>query len=251
MRRALAALALVLASWSAGARPVAPDVPLALAALRVATLAEHVAKLHVQSSHGILPERGRRALKSAVRELDAQVKVVRARAAAPEVREASLLLAILWDEQRGWALRPPARENARRLVERTEETAWVAEKAGRLAAAGSDAPALLAQRAAMLSQRVTRLHLMARGPDDVLGRLAAEQELRRAIAGLADAPGHTPATLAELELARNQLEFVAPAPVARAGTAREGASRRLEFTAKAGDHLLESMSRLVRLYGDF
>ena len=245
MRRALAALALALAAPGAAAQAPVGDASLPVAAMRMATLVERVAKLHAQSSHGILPERSRRALQETVRELDAQVKRARARNAPAEVRDPLLMVAILWDEQRPWALRAPTRENTRKLVERTEETVFVAEKAARLAAGGKESPALLAQRAALLSQRAARLHILRRGAGDEWVRelVASEDELRRALSRLATGPGNTPEVIAELQLADNQLEFLAPA-----GGSREAPARRLEFAAKAGDHLLESMSRLVRLY---
>jgi hypothetical protein len=243
LRRVLAACVAAAAALAAPAQ--APEASLPVAALRVATLAERVAKLQVQASYGILPERSRRALPEAVRELDAQVKRLRQRPAPAEVREPLLLVAILWDEQRPWALRPPTRENARRVVERTEETAWVAERVARLASGGAQTPALLAQRAALLSQRATRLHIARRGAGDHTSRdlATAEDELRGAIARLARGPGNTPEVIAELQLAENQLDFLAAG-----GGPHARQARGLEFAAKAGDHLLESMARLVRLY---
>jgi hypothetical protein len=246
LRRAGASFAFVLALLPCGvvAQLSAPDPALAVAALRVATLAERIAKLQVQSAHGVLAERSRRALQETVRELDVQVKRARTRAAPAEVRDQLLLVAILCDEQRPWALRTPSRENARRVVERTEETVWAAQKAARLAGA-SESPAIVAQRAALLSQRVSRLHLARRGAgDEGTAELAnAEGELRQGLAWLAAAPGNSAQVDSELQLAHNQLEFLSPA----AGS-REAPARRLEFAAKAGDHLLESMTRLVRLY---
>ena len=246
LRRAAASLTLVLAlaPFVAAGQSPGPDPALALAALRVATLAERIAKLHVQSAQGILADRGRRALQETVRDLDAQVKRARARAAPPEAREQLLLVAILCDEQRPWALRAPSRENMRKVIERTEETVWAAQKAARLAGPG-EFPAIVAQRAALLSQRVSRLHLARRGAgDEGAAELAkAEDELRAALAWLAAAPGNDAQADSELQLARNQLEFLSPA----AGS-RDTPARRLEFAAKAGDHLLESMTRLVRLY---
>jgi hypothetical protein len=229
------------------ARAQAPaEGGLAVVALRLATLAERVAKLQTQAAHGVLVDRSRRALVDVVRQLDGEARRARSRGAAPEVRDNLLLFAVLWDELKPWALRAPSRENARKVVERTEEAAWVAEKAAAAAGAeGSAVGARDAQRVALLSQRLPRLHLSRRGTGEEGQREvhAAEAELRRTLASLSAGPGNTTAALAELQLAENQLEFLAPlAP------SRDPPARRLEFVAKAGDHLLESMTRLVRIY---
>jgi hypothetical protein len=239
------ALALGLGAFVAALARLAAaqsDTPAALAALRLATLAERMAKLQAQAALGILPERSRRGIAEATREFEAQLKRARARNVPPDARDNLLLLAILWDEHRAWVARAPSRENARRLVERTEEVVHVAEKAARLAGP-SGGPAVRAQRAAMLSQRVPRLYLLRRGPSDDAPRQAAEQELRQEVATLAAGAGNTPEALAELQLVENQLQFLE-----RATAEREGGPRRLEFIAKAGDHLMESLARLARLY---
>jgi hypothetical protein len=224
-------------AWSAG------DPAAALAALRLATLAERMAKLHAQATHGILPERSRRGIAEAVREFETQLKRLRARPGSAESRENALLLAVLWDEHRAWVVRAPTREHMRKLSERTEEVAWLAEKAARLAEPAAS-KALDAQRAAMLSQRLPRLHLVRRAGDEgTRERDAAEEQLRRVVALLArgeDAPAEA---LAELQLVDNQLQFLV-----RATAERESGPRRLEFIAKAGDHLMESLARLARLY---
>ena len=246
LRRAAASLALVLAlaHGAAGSQSAAPDPALALAALRVATLAERIAKLQVQSAHGVLAERSRRALQETVRELDLEVRGARSRAAPADVRDQLLLVAILCDEQRPWALRSPTPENARKVVERAEETVWAAQKAARLAGA-PEAPVIVAQRAALLSQRVSRLHFAphGQGGERPAGLAKAQAELRAALSWLAAAPGITAPLESEFQLAQNQLDFLSPAP-----GARQAPARRLEFASKAGDHLLESMTRLVRLY---
>lgn len=242
-RRAIVVL-LVGASWPwprlAGAQSAAD--PVAAAALRLATLAERMAKLQAQAAHGILPERSRRGLAEATRDFDAQLKRLRARGGSAEAREALLLLAILWDEHRPWVARAPSRENARKVIERTEEVAHVAQKLARASGGGTGA-ALSAQRAAMLSQRVPRLHLMRRNAAEDDERAEATRALRSAVASLAAGPGNSPEALAELQLADNQLQFLE-----RAVAEGEGGARRLEFIAKAGDHLMESLLRLARLY---
>jgi hypothetical protein len=237
-----AAVAGLIASLQGWAAP-AGDSAAAVTALRLATLSERLAKLHVQAAHGLLPERSRRGIGEAIREFDAQLKRLRARPASAEARDNVLLLAILWDEHRAWVSRAPARENVRKLAERTEEVTWLAEKTARLFE-GSHSPAIAAQRAAMLSQRLPRLHLARRaGEEGERERAAAEEALRRGLLALMQTAQSTPAALAELQLVDNQLQFLV-----RAAAEREGGTRRLEFIAKAGDHLMESLERLARLY---
>ncbi len=237
-----AGCACLLAPVLAQERAIAESSP-ALGALRLAMLAERMAKLHAQAAHGILADRSRRHLAEATREFDALLPRVQARAGSAEARENFLLLRLLWAEYRPWVARPPSKDVARKLVERTEEVAWISTQGARLL--GADAgPAATAARAAILSQRVPRIHLLRRGAGDEARELAqAEAELRAAVAALRDGPGNTGEALAEIQLAENQLQFLEHA-------IREphASARRLEFIAKSGDHLMESMVRLARGY---
>ncbi len=243
-RRAfVAAVAACLVAPALAQDRVVPEAPPALAALRLAMLAERMAKLHAQAAHGILVDRSRRHLADATREFDSLLPRVQARAVGAEARDNFVLLRLLWADYRPWVARAPSKDTARKLVERTEELAWIATKGARMLGADTG-PAVTAARAAILSQRVPRIHLLRRGAGDEARELAeAESQLRDAVAALRDGPGNTSEALAEIQLAENQLQFLEQAirePHANA--------RRLEFIAKAGDHLMESMLRLARGY---
>ncbi len=239
---AVVAAGFMVAPVLAQERVVAENSPV-LSALRLAMLAERMAKLHAQAALGILPDRSRRHLAEATREFDALLPRVQAGAASAEARENFLLLRLLWADYRPWVARPPSRDTARKLVERTEEVAWIAIKGARML--GPDAgPAVTAARAAILAQRVPRIHLLRRGAGDEARELAeSEAQLRYAVAVLRDRPGNTREALAEIQLAENQLQFLEQA-IREPPTG----ARRLEFIAKAGDHLMESMQRLARGY---
>jgi len=85
-----AALAFLAFASAAGAIHAAPPAEerrsaaaQSLAALRVATLAERIAKLHAQAVQGVLAERARHALAQSVRGLDGAVHELDAAASAP------------------------------------------------------------------------------------------------------------------------------------------------------------------------
>lgn len=232
-------------------------LPLACAAqdpsLRLEMLAERIAKLHAQAGQGILPERSRKALAAAVGEFDADLKAVKARATGAEVRDNYVLLGLLWPEYRAWALKPPTRDNGKKLAERAEEVAWVAAKGSRLLHEGRQGPARLAldaAHAATLSQRLARIYLGQRWGvrQETAARdiAAVTQELQGALARLRAAPANTAEVEGELHAAEGQLAFLLQ-------NGRELASRKPsptapEFIAKSADHILESMERVARLY---
>ena len=226
----------------------------ASAALRLATLAERIAKLHAQTGQGVLAERSRRAMPEALREFERELRTTSARAPTPEIRDNYVLLALLWREYREWALKAPTRENARKLRERNEEVVWVAAKGARLlqerSRAGESASALRAENAAVLSQRIPKLYLWRRWDmrDEALARelREAEENLRRALEAMQAARENTPEISAELQAAASQLAFMAEAAreLERAGAT----TRSIEFIAKTGDHILEAMERAARLY---
>jgi hypothetical protein len=226
----------------------------ASSALRLATLAERIAKLHAQLGQGVLVERSRRALPEAIRDFDASLKLAAARAPTPEIRDNYVLLALLWREYRDWALKAPTRENARKLRERAEEVVWIASKGAKMlqehSRASQSAWALRAAGAAVLSQRIPKLYLWRRWDmrDAALAKelREAEENLRRSLDALHGAPDNTPEIEAELLGAENQLRFMADAAKQFEGAA--AAKRHIEFIAKTGDHILDAMERMTRFY---
>jgi hypothetical protein len=245
LRAAFAAL-LCCAGLVLAAPAAAPAEPAQLAAL-----AERIAKLHAQAAYGVLAQRSRRALAEALREFDATLRYAASRAPDGEARESYLLLAILWDEYRGWASRPPARDTVRKVADRADEVAHVAAKAARQLRLPAGPLAGLAARACVLSQRMPRLHLMLRAEprNAELAReaAAAAEELRMALATLSATPQNSVEIAAEIQVADTQHGFLVAAAreMARAGA---GATRPAEDLAKTGDHILESMQRVMRRY---
>jgi hypothetical protein len=223
-------------------------------ALRLEMLAERIAKLHAQVGLGVLADRGRRALPEAMREFDSGLRDAKARATGAELRDNYVLLGLLWTDYRAWASKPPTRDNAKKIAERAEEVAWIAAKGARLmyesGRKGTGLLALDAARAATLSQRLARLYLMQRWgvKQESSGREipAVAADLQRTLEKLRAAPQNTPEIVTELQAAEGQMGFLL-----QAGRELEGKranARALEFIAKSGDHLLDSMERLVRLY---
>jgi hypothetical protein len=237
-------------AWAATA-----DAPLrATAAIHLTTLAERIAKLHAQVGQGVLAERSRRALRETVRDFDATLKDVAARASGPELRDNYALLALLWADYRDWALRTPTRDNARKLRARTEEVAWIAAKGAKLAQenarGATNASAVRAAQAATLAQRIAKAHLWMRWDmrDEALAQELREsnENLRRTLETLRKSPGETEEVAAELRAVESQMSFMDEA--ARALERRESGARAIEYVAKTGDHIYESMERLARLY---
>jgi hypothetical protein len=225
-----------------------------LAAMRLPILAERIAKLHAQAGQGVLGAKSRRALADAIRDFDLTLRQVTAVASPGETRENYVLLGLLWPEYREWALRPGTRAEARKMRERAEEVVWVAAKGARMMQEhqrGSASAAMVrAAQGALLSQRIPKLYLWRRWElrDEALARelREARQNLPRALEALATAPENTPDAVAELQLAQNQWRFMDDAM--RSLDAGEAPARHLEFIAKTGDNILESMQRLARLY---
>jgi len=258
--RALARLALALL-LSIGAPQALAQAPSrveagarATTAVRLGTLAERIAKLHAQVGQGVLAERSRRALSAAIRDFDATLRSLLSAAPSAEIRDNYVLLTLLWNDYREWAQKPPTRENARKLRERNEEVAWIAAKGARMiqehSRAATNASALRAAGAALLSQRIAKLYLWRRWEmrDEALARelREAEENLRRTLDTLLVARDNTPEIAAELQVAENQLRFMADA--ARGFEARQAAPRHLEFIVKTGYHILEALERATRLY---
>ena len=242
------------ASLEAAAQSNAPAGITLTGALRLATLAERVAKLHAQAGQGILAERSRRELAQTLRDFDSLLRAVAPRASTPESRDNYALLALLLQDYREWALRAPSRDSARRLRPRTEEVVWIASKGAKLlqqeGRVRANAAAMRAQNAATLAQRAAKLELWAHWEirDDALARELHEsrENLRRAMDALAAAPAASPEVASELLAAATQLRFMEDAEHALA--ARQDPARQAEFIAKTGDHIEESMERIAGLY---
>jgi hypothetical protein len=236
--------------------PARSAAPRPTAAVRLATLAERVAKLDAQIGQGVLAERSRRGMADALRDFEAGHRALLASATSPELREPLQLLALQWQDYRAWTARPPSRDNARKLGERTEEIVWVATKAARVMAAAprsaADALAFKAAESCTLSQRIARLHFWRRWgirDDSHSNELRlAEAQLHLTLESLRAVASNTPEIVAELQVAENQAAFLAQA--SRQLESGKDAARHLEFVAKSGDHILESMERVTRLYED-
>ncbi len=256
VRAAAWSVAAVLFACAVAGHAFAQQAPRATAAIRLATLAERIAKLHAQVGEGVLAYRSRRALAEALGDFDATLKAVAARAGTAELRDNYALLALLWQDYRDWAMRTPTRDNARKLRSRTEEVVWIAQKGAKLvqesARAATNASAVRAATAAMLAQRIAKAHLWMRWEirDAALTRelREANENLRRTLQTLRAAADESGAIDAELRTAESQMRFMEDA--ARALDRGEDPARAIEFIAKTGDNIYESMERLARLYED-
>lgn len=251
LRPALAALAaLFVLAWTASPH-AAGERGSDFQALRLAGIAERIAKLHAQAGSGVLAERGRRSLAEAMRDFDATLREAAARPGNAESRDNYLLLGLLWREYRAWAARPPTRESVRKVADRGEEVAWVAAKAPRLPAAAGPR-ALDAARACVLSQRVPRLHFMRQWEPhnaELARELAAASAELAAILGRLAADGQNSVDIAaHLQIAQTQHGFL----VSAGNEMHRGGAhpRHAENVAKTGDHILESMERALRLYDE-
>lgn len=217
-------------------------------------LAERIAKLQAQVGQNVLAERSKRALPEAVRDFDTSLKNATARATTADARESYLLLRLLWQDLRPWTLKPATRDNAKRISDRVEEVAWVASKGARLTVEpgrkGAAVLALDASNGATLAQRIARLHLLRHwGIRDASLKANIDkgtEDLRATLERLRKAPVNTPEIETELEVAAGQLQFLLQAAQELEGG--RGSVRQMEFIAKSGDHILESMERAARLY---
>ena len=250
--RALSAAAAVFVVASLAVHAAPPAEPRrADAFLRLAPAVERIARLHAQSGQGVMAPRSRRALADAIRDFDATLRAALAAASGVEARENYILLTMLWQDYREWAQRPPSRETARKLRERTEEVAWIAAKGVRLvneSARGTvGASALRASQAALASQRIAKAYLWRRWEirDDGLDRELREsrESLPRALEAIAQTPALAAETLAHVESAQTQWRFLSDAAAQLDAT--PGNARSLEFACKAADHILEAMERVM------
>jgi hypothetical protein len=251
LRPALAALAaLFMLAWTASAH-AAGERASSVHALRLAGIAERIAKLHVQAGREVLAERSRRSLAEAIRDFDATLRAAAAGPGNAESRDNYLLLGLLWREYRPWALRPPTRDSVRKVADRGEEVAWIAAKAPRLQPAAGPL-ALAAARACALSQRVPRLHFMRhwepRNAELARELAAASGELAAILARLAAAGQNSVDIAAHLQIAQTQHGFLVSAGNEMH---RPGAHpRHAQNVAKTGDHILEALEQALRLYDE-
>jgi hypothetical protein len=223
-------------------------------AIRLEMLAERVAKLNAQVGQGVLGARSRRSLDEALKDFDETLLSVSASAPGAEARDTYNLLTLLWVQYRAWAVKSTNRDTARKFRDRTEELAYMAAKGARLvqesSRATSNASAVRAENAAVLSQRVAKIHLWMQWGmrDEALMRELREstENLRRILATLRESPSNTPEISEELVGAEGQLRFLDDA--ARDLAQHKSEPRAIEFIAKAADHILESMERVAALY---
>jgi hypothetical protein len=212
---------------------------------------ERLARLHAQSGQGVMAQRSRRALADATRDFDATLRSAMASAPGAEAGENYVLLTMLWHDYREWLQRPPSRETARKLRERTEEIAWIAAKGIRLVNDASPgnvkAVALRASQAAAASQRIAKAYLWRRWDirDDGIDRELREsrESLPRALEAIASSPGLAADALTQVESAQTQWRFLSDA-ASQLDTAPANA-RALEFACKAADHIFEAMERVI------
>ena len=247
----LAAAFLAIATW---ALPVlgAPASTAAIDAIRLEMMVERIAKLDTQVTQGVMVARSRRSLEAAEQEFDAALRTAHAQSGAGELREAYALLTLLWTQFRSW--HSGAGDPIPKLRERTDEMAFTAAKASRIvqesARGATNAQAVRAANAAVLAQRVAKIHLwMVRDlHDETLARelRASDENLHRLIAGLAGAASPSPEIAAEISNAEGQARFLDDAVKDLATPASR--ARAMEFAAKAGDNITESMERAARLY---
>jgi len=232
----------------------APPAGLAIdAATRLEMLAERSAKIHAQVGQQVLAARSRRALGEALAEFERTLASV-ALTARADAREGYALARAVWSDYRRFASRPADRESARGLAERTEELAWIANKAARELRAqlgGSDATSLLfAASARTASQRLGKLYLLR---DWAIAAKALEQPIasaraqyREAMAELEKTRGLSEGAALDLRVVESQFAFLEEAAV-RLSVGKERA-RSLEHIAKSSDHIAEVLDRMARVF---
>ena len=224
------------------------------AASRLVMLAERIAKLHAQAARDVLVARSRRALAEASADFERILHDLTLAAQAPELRDNYRLLRLLWDEFRPAAQQPATPQGVRKLAERTEELAWIAQKGARMLHEQSRSRAtdlvMSAGSARAAAQRLGKLHLQ-RGFGLAANAMAreiklAEGEIVLAIAHARSAPETGEEMAASARMAEDQLTFLRQA-VERLEVARERTTQ-LEHVAKSSDHIAETMDRIARHY---
>ncbi len=247
----LAAALFLIAAWALPAHAATTSTA-AIDAIRIEMMVERIAKLDTQVTQGVMVPRSRRSLEAAMLEFDGQLRAAHAQAPPGELRETYALLTLLWTQFRAW--HASAGDPVPKLRERTDELAWTAAKASRIvqenARGNSNAQAVRAANAAVLAQRVAKIHLwMVRDlRDESLARelRASDENLRRLITALRATPAPSPEIDAEIANAEGQARFLDDAVRDLATPASR--ARAMEFAAKAGDNITESMERAARLY---
>ena len=219
--------------------------------LRLTPAIERIARLHAQVGQDLMGARSRRALAQSERDFDADLRAALAAARGAEARDNYVLLSMLWQDYREWLRRPPSRETARRLRDRTEEMSWIAAKGMKLAndaSRGSVAStALRASQAAIASQRIAKAYLWRRWDirDEGLDRelREARENLPRVLQAIAAQPGLDAELAAQVDSALTQWRFLAEAANQLDKTASD--RRALEFACKAADHIHDAMLPLM------
>jgi hypothetical protein len=242
--RALSAAAAILLLAFAGISHASES------SLRLVPLVERMARLHAQVGQGVMAQRSRKALAETIREFDGALRASLAAAQGAEARDNYLLLGMLWQDYREWMQRPPTKETARKLRERTEEVTHIAAKGVKLE---SDSPraavsstALRASQAVAASHRIAKVYLWRRWEirDESLERELREsrENLPRALEAIAAAPGLAEDQLPQVQAAQTQWRFLSDATVQLEKS--NGDARALEFACKAADHIQESLQKL-------
>jgi hypothetical protein len=149
-----------------------------------------------------------------------------------------------------WLQRPPTKETARKLRERTEEVEHVAAKGVKLdpesPRAVASATAVRASQAVAASHRIAKVYLWRRWEirDERLDRELREsrENLPRALEAIAASPSLPEDQLAQVQAAQTQWRFLADATAQLEKSPAD--ARALEFACKAGDHIQESLQKL-------
>jgi hypothetical protein len=220
-------------------------------ASRLAMDAERIAKVQAAIGRGVLVSRSRRALSESIADFDRGARTFASATLPPEVRDNFRLLRHLWDEYRSAAQQPPTREGARKLNERCEEVAWIAQKGARLLHQHAPSPAselvLAAGEARAAAQRIAKIELL-RGW--ALAEMAGEREIKAsqaqiflALARLKSAAPIAEPAVRALEMAESQFALMRQAAVGlRSG---RDAATHLEHIAKAADHIAASFDAIA------
>jgi hypothetical protein len=249
-RRAVVALITLAAATRARAQQRLNTAMHASACEHLATLAERIAKSHVQIAEGVLAERSRRTLRDGVAEFDALLPLAGGLAGDAEARDNFVLLRLLWKELRLWTRKAPTREHARQVSDRAEEVSWVASKTARVLRTDgtSQREGLAAMQAATAAQRVGRMlllkRLVARDARRDADLVDATARLGSMLAALAGSP-HTLELEDDLRMAGVQYGFLLDAVRDSSGSDTAATA---ELVAKTTDHITDSMERAARLY---
>lgn len=234
--------------------PSAPALPLGAAinrAGRLRALSQRVAKLHVQTTLGVLPERAADLMRQSHQLIGSSLDELGRQPLSAETQP-------LWARLQGPAERLLALTAASGGPNRTDEVVRAADEllkaADELTTAfekqagqGGARVVNVAGRQRMLSQRAARAHfLQAAGSATATGqaqlRDAARREFDEGLGYLASASLSTPAIRQQLELARGQWLFFDQA------LRKPGQGDALQTVATTSERMYEVMDQLTGLY---